>query len=102
MTKFYLSLSRYLVVFFVFAASLANAQSRTVTGTVTSADDGTPVPGVNILEKGTSNGTVSDADGKYSINVSDNSTLVFSFVGYSSQELPVGSQSTISVSLALD
>jgi iron complex outermembrane receptor protein len=69
---------------------LANAQSKAVTGTVTSADDGTPVPGVNILEKGTSNGTVSDADGKYSINVSDNSTLVFSFVGYSSQEIPVG------------
>ncbi len=70
-------------MFFVFAATLANAQSKTVTGTVTSADDGTPVPGVNILEKGTSNGTVSDADGKYSINVGDNSTLVFSFVGYS-------------------
>jgi TonB-linked SusC/RagA family outer membrane protein len=102
MMKFYLSLSRYLVVFFVFAAGLANAQSKTVTGTVTSADDGTGVPGVNILEKGTSNGTVSDADGKYSINVSDNSTLVFSFVGYSSQEVPVGGQSTISVALALD
>lgn len=87
---------------FVFAAGLANAQSKAVTGTVTSADDGSPIPGVNILEKGTSNGTVSDADGKYSINVGDNSTLVFSFVGYTSQELPVGGQSSINVTLGLD
>ena len=67
MTKFYLSLSRYLGCAFCVCSSLANAQSKTVTGTVTSADDGSSLPGVNILEKGTSNGTVSDADGKYSI-----------------------------------
>ncbi|HMG88473.1 MAG TPA: carboxypeptidase-like regulatory domain-containing protein, partial [Chryseolinea sp.] len=102
MMKFYLCLSRYLVVFFVFAAGLANAQSKTVTGTVTSADDGSGLPGVNVLEKGTSNGTVTDANGAYSINVSDNATLVYSFVGYTSQEVPVGGQTAISPVLALD
>lgn len=102
MTKFYLLVGRYLVVLFVLASFLANAQSKTVTGKVTSADDGSGVPGVNIIEKGTSNGTVSDADGKYSISVSDNATLVFSFVGYTSQEVVVGNQSTVDVSLALD
>ncbi len=100
--KFYLSLSRYLVVFFVLAGGLANAQSKTVTGTVTSADDGSGLPGVNVLEKGTSNGTVTDASGKYSINVGDAATLVFSFVGYTSQEIAVGGQTAISPVLGLD
>lgn len=86
----------------VLASSLANAQSKTVTGTVTSADDGTSLPGVNIIEKGTSNGTVSDSNGKYSIAVGENSTLVFSFVGYTSQEVPVGGQTSINPTLQLD
>jgi TonB-dependent starch-binding outer membrane protein SusC len=102
MTKFYLSLSRYLAVLLLFITTMAWSQSRTVTGTVTSSDDGSPLPGVNIIEKGTNNGTATDANGSYSINVSDNATLVFSFVGYTSQEVAVGGQSAISIALQAD
>ncbi len=81
---------------------MALAQGRTVSGKVTSSDDGSSVPGVNILEKGTSNGTVTDADGNYRISVGDNATLVFSFVGYTTQETAVGSQSVLNVTMSSD
>ncbi len=102
MRKFYLSLSRYATVLLVLVSSAAWSQSKTVTGKVTSADDDSAIPGVNILEKGTSNGTVTDAEGNYSIAVGTNSTLVFSFVGYASTEVVVGNQSTVNVTLNLD
>jgi TonB-dependent SusC/RagA subfamily outer membrane receptor len=102
MRKFYLYLSRYVTILLVLVTTVAWSQSTTVTGKVTSADDNAAIPGVNILEKGTSNGTVSDADGNYSISVGANSTLVFSFVGYASTEVVVGGQSTINVTLNLD
>jgi TonB-dependent starch-binding outer membrane protein SusC len=78
------------------------AQTSTVTGRVTSGDDGTGLPGVSILEKGTSNGTVSDANGNYSISVSANGVLAFSFVGYTTQEIAVGGKSTLDVTLQID
>jgi TonB-dependent starch-binding outer membrane protein SusC len=102
MTKFYLSLSRYLAVLLLFVTTMAWSQSRTVTGKVVSAEDGTGLPGVNIIEKGTNNGTATDADGNYSINVGDNATLVYSFVGYSSQEVVVAGQSSININLQPD
>jgi TonB-linked SusC/RagA family outer membrane protein len=102
MTKFYWSFSRYLTVFFVLVASVAWSQPRTVTGRVISQADGMGIPGVNVVEKGTNNGAVTDVDGNYSINVSEGATLVFSFVGYEGQEIEVGNQSTINVTLALD
>lgn len=102
MIKFYLSLRRYLAVLFVLASLAAAAQTRTVTGKVTSADDGSAVPGANIQVKGSSQGTVSDADGNFSISVGSDAVLVFSFVGYASQEVAVGAQSVINVVLAPD
>lgn len=79
------------------------AQGKTVTGTVTDASTGTPVPGITVVEKGTSNGTSTDFDGNYSISVSnDSAILVFSAIGYTEQEVTVGGQSTIDVSLAED
>ena len=90
------------MLFLVSCYSMALAQGRTVSGRVTSADDASSVPGVNILEKGTSNGTVTDADGNYKIIVGDNATLVFSFVGFTTQEVAVGSKSTLEVILASD
>lgn len=78
------------------------AQQRTVTGKITSADDGAPIPGVNITVKGTTSGTISDASGNYSINVDAGGALIFSFIGYTSQEVAVGSNSVIDVSLQLD
>lgn len=74
-----------------------HAQQRTVTGKVTDGSDGTALPGVSILVKGTSTGTASDASGNYSINVSPGDILVFSFIGFASQEVTVGEQTTVSV-----
>jgi TonB-dependent starch-binding outer membrane protein SusC len=101
MTKLYLFVRRYLTVMMVFGAAAAFAQ-QSVSGKITSSDDGSGIPGVNILEKGTTNGTVSDADGGFTINVGSSSTLVFSFVGYLSQEISVGSQTSINVTLQSD
>jgi TonB-linked SusC/RagA family outer membrane protein len=84
------------------AKTTAVAQAFLVTGTITD-ETGMPVPGVNVLEKGTTNGTTSDTDGVYRIAVTDgNAILVFSFIGYSTQEVVVSNQSTINVSLAID
>ena len=103
MTKFYLFFCRYVsVLIFLFLASTAWSQSKTVTGKVASEDDGSGIPGVNVLEKGTTNGTVTDASGAYSITVAGDATLVFSFVGYESQEVAVGNQTAVNVSLKLD
>jgi len=78
-------------------------QSRTVTGQVTATDAPQGLPGVNVILKGTSTGTVSDIDGNYSIDVpSDESVLVFSSVGYVQEEVPVGNQSVINMSLTPD
>jgi TonB-dependent starch-binding outer membrane protein SusC len=102
MTKFYLSFSRYLTALLILVTTMAWSQSRTVTGKVTSADDNSGLPGVNVVEKGTNNGTVTDTDGNYTINVGGDATLVFSFVGYASQEVAVGTQSTLNVALGAD
>ena len=101
MTKLYLFVRRYLAVLLVFGTLVSFAQ-QTVSGKVTSSDDGSGIPGVNILEKGSSNGTVSDSDGNFRISVGSNATLVFSFVGYTTQEVSVGSQSSVNVSLQSD
>lgn len=86
---------------FVLTATVAWSQG-TVTGKVTASDDGSPIPGVNVLVKGTNSGTVTDGDGNFSINAASDATLVFSFVGYKTQEVTVGSQSSINVSFEPD
>jgi iron complex outermembrane receptor protein len=102
MIKFYLSLSRYLTVFLVCISSLGFAQQITVSGKVTSSDDGAPLPGANVLEKGTNNGTSTDANGEFKINVGSNAILSISFVGYKTQDVGVGSRTTIDVVLETD
>ncbi len=73
--------------------------ARAITGTITD-ESNAGIPGVNVLEKGTNNGAVSDKDGKYSLNVRDeNSVLVFSFIGYVTKEVRVGSSSAVDVKL---
>jgi TonB-linked SusC/RagA family outer membrane protein len=73
-----------------------------VTGTVMD-ENSQPLPGVNVIEKGTTNGTATDADGKFSLSVQDeNSVLVFSFIGYTSQEISVNERSVIDVALVED
>ena len=75
----------------------AQQQGKTITGKVTDTS-GFPLPGVTIIIKGTTRGTVTDADGNYSLsNVPDDATLVFSFVGMESQEVQVGNRTKIDV-----
>jgi TonB-linked SusC/RagA family outer membrane protein len=92
-----------LVSFFVSLVFTGWAQERTVTGTVTSAEDGSPLPGVNVLLKGTTTGTATDVNGSYSILApSSGGTLVFTFIGYQTREIEIGSQSTINVAMESD
>lgn len=82
-------------------ASLGFGQARTVTGRVTDRADGSPLPGVNIQVKNTSTGTITGIDGAYELRVPGaEAVLVFSFVGYTDQEVAVGAQSVIDVALA--
>lgn len=77
--------------------------TKTVTGRVTSTEDGSPLPGVNVLEKGTRNGTVTDTDGKFQLTLeNENGTLVFSFIGFATQEVEVGQRSVVDMSMAAD
>lgn len=76
------------------------AQNVTVSGRVTSSDDGSALPGVSIQVKGTTRGTTTNAEGAYTISVAPNDRLVFSFIGFGAQEVTVGNQTTINVRLA--
>lgn len=79
------------------------AQERMVTGKVTSAEDGNPLPGVNVILKGTTSGTSTDANGNFTIGVPpDGGSLNFSFIGLESKEVEIGQRTVIDVSLALD
>ena len=81
---------------------LAFAQQRTVTGTVVD-DLGQPLIGVSILEKGTTNGVITDMDGNFSLKLtSENPTLVFSYIGYKTQEVSVGGKTTLNVTMSED
>lgn len=80
-----------------------NGQEVIISGTVTDQEDGSGIPGVNVIVKGTSIGTTTDANGYYSISVPDgNVVLVFSFIGYATQEIAVNNASTINVVLVRD
>jgi TonB-linked SusC/RagA family outer membrane protein len=82
--------------------STAWAQDRTITGKVTDAESGETIPGANIVEKGTSNGTITDFDGNYRLSVGDGAVLLVSFVGYQTTEIAVGARSTVDIALELD
>lgn len=82
---------------------IANAQDRIVTGTVTAKSDGSPISGVTISLKGANRGTTTDKDGKYAIKISsEKDVLVFSFLGFVSQEIKVKGKSVVDVSLKQD
>lgn len=75
------------------------AQDNVITGTVVAAADNAPLPGVTVAVKGVSRGTLTDAEGKFSIQATSSDVLVFSFIGMESQEVPVGTSTTITVHL---
>jgi len=83
--------------------NLASAQALVLTGTVNSAREKNPLPGVTVIVKGTSNGTTTDASGNYRLQVSSpNPVLIFSFIGYLQQEVTVGNQTVLNITLAED
>ncbi len=96
-TKFYL----LIVGFFCFSQWLS-AQNAVITGTVLDAGDKSSLPGVNVMVKNSNRGTTTDIDGNFSIEASPSDALVFSFIGYVTQEITVGNQSSINVNLAYD
>ena len=77
-------------------------QTRTITGKVTAMEDNEGLPGVNVVEKGTSNGTVTNVNGEYSLEVSEGATLVFSSVGYTTEEVEIGNRSVIDLTMTQD
>jgi len=85
-----------------FSAGVVFAQEQLVTGKVTSSEDGSGIPGVNVVVKGTVNGTTTDADGNYRLSVPENATLAFSFIGLATEEVAVGGRSVIDVPMRAD
>lgn len=84
------------------AISSLQAQNKTVTGVVTSAAESEPLIGVSVQVKETAAGTITDLDGRYSVAVQEGQTLVFSYIGYKSQEIKVGTSATVNVVLGED
>ena len=95
---------RSLIVLTIFLLSgNIHAQQNKVTGKVVDAKTNTPLPGVNVTIEGTTTGTVTDLDGSYSLVVADpNSTLLFSFVGYTTESEALGGRTLVNVSLTVD
>jgi len=93
------NLLRLIVMFMVMSAPVF---AQTISGKITSSPDGSSLPGVSVLVKGTTSGTTSDADGAFSIAAKANNTLVFSFIGYKTKEVVVGTQSVVDVTMEED
>lgn len=98
MAKLYLKTKAGVTILFLLFSIHAFSQAR-ISGKVISTEDGSGLPGVSILEKGTSNGTVTDTNGNYAITTKEGATLVYSFIGYTTQEVPVNGRSTIDIGL---
>ena len=81
------------------SAVTAWGQQATVTGTVTEAGTGEPIPGVNVIVVGSNTGVITDADGSYSISVADDAALLFSFIGFENEQLSVSGRNRIDVAL---
>ena len=96
------SLGRFVVILMcLFASVSAMAQARQVTGQILSSEDNQPLPGASVVIKGTATGTVTDLDGKFALSVPDDNTLLMiSYVGYATQEVAVGKESVINITLA--
>src|SRR5258708_4290215 len=97
-------MKKFLLMCFSFGFAISVwAQDRVVTGKVTSQDDGSALPGVNVVLKGTTNGTATDADGSFKLTVpAEGGSLVFTFIGLQTSEVVIGDRSILDVQLGLD
>jgi TonB-linked SusC/RagA family outer membrane protein len=94
-------MKKFLLVFLILGFTLpVFSQGQKISGKVTSAEDGSPIPGASVTIKGTNNGTQTLATGDYTLTAPKGATLVFSFIGFKNEEIKVGDGSTINVSLA--
>ncbi|MEO8772832.1 MAG: TonB-dependent receptor [Gelidibacter sp.] len=91
-----------LFLFFLFSYSVSQAQDAIITGTVTSAEDNFPVPGVNVLIKGTNKGTSTDFDGNYSLTAKAGDVFEFTYVGFKTQYITIGNQTTLNIVFEAD
>jgi len=96
-----MKIKNYLVMLFLFVASSALAQTKEITGTVVD-DNGIPLPGANVIIKGTTTGTQTDFDGKFAIEAAPEDILLFSYVGYKTIETPVGDKQDLMITLSPD
>ena len=100
MNKFY---KNFLVLLMLTFIGMTGAHAQlSISGKITADDTGEALPGATILEKGTSNGSVTDLNGEYSLSVGEDAVLVISFIGYNSQEVVVGGRSQVDITLSVD
>ncbi len=92
----------FCILLFCFCTATFGQNATLVRGTVYDAGNESPLPGVNIVVKGSQQGTTTDTNGEFSINVPSGASLMFSFIGYVTQEVPVGSRSALTVRLVTD
>src|SRR5690349_4770056 len=99
-------MNRHLLTMFVvllLSVLTAQAQNRTLTGKVTSSEDGNAIPGVNVVVKGTTIGAITDADGNFTISApSEATTLVFTFIGLQTKEVEIGTRTAIDIGMESD
>ncbi|MER0440709.1 SusC/RagA family TonB-linked outer membrane protein [Emticicia sp. W12TSBA100-4] len=95
-------MKKTLLLFMLLMCTSAVLYAQKISGKVTSSKEGVSLPGVSVQVKGTNTGTNTSADGSFSVNAPSNATLVFSFIGYKTQEIKIGNQSVINVSLDED
>ncbi|MEM7103219.1 MAG: TonB-dependent receptor [Bacteroidota bacterium] len=98
----FLVVAMFCLPMFSFGSTDLEADMKPVTGVVTSAADGLPLIGVTVAVKGTTSGTITDFDGKFSIEAEDGAVLVFSYTGFTTQEIIVGAEGTYNIALEAD
>ncbi|MFK7907479.1 MAG: carboxypeptidase-like regulatory domain-containing protein, partial [Chitinophagales bacterium] len=100
MKKLYDFTKQFLMLSLLMVTTVAFAQEKTITGTITDSNTGETLPTANVVVKGTTAGTTTDFDGKYTIKASEGDVLVYSFVGYGSEERTVGASNVMDVKLS--
>ena len=97
-------MKKFLIIVLVvcFGVTSLFAQTKRITGTVLSSEDGTPIPGVSVAVKGTTTGTITNAEGNFSLTVPENEILVFSFIGLKAMEVPITGSSVYDVSMEVE